>query len=348
VSLHSHFRPAAMAGCLLLLFAVSAAQAEDIDEVSSRVTRLEAEIAELKAMVGRLEALLQARPSIAPGDASGGDRPGGSGDLGSRVGALEIQIGALTAQIERIGGQARAPEAAAEDGPLPLTPRGSDGADSQGAPQAPESARGSGWDILDVFKEDEPQEGAVPNAPRPVYPQSADESDTSKPRWYGPRPGDDDGAPQSITPPALSTGTVPDTLPQSLAALPDQNAQSLYEQGYGAFLQREYGEAEKSFSKLVAEYPDDPLAGSAQYWAGESQYMRKQYKQAADTFLAGYRKYSGSDKAPDTLLRLGMSLAALGQKDAACSTFKEFDDKFPNAPAHIQSQAKGEAGKAGC
>ncbi len=76
--------------------------------------------------------------------------------------------------------------------------------------------------------------------------------------------------------------------------------------------------------------------------------MRKQYKKAADSFLAAYRKYSSSDKAPDSLLKLGMSLAALGQKDAACSTFEELNDKFPDMHDHLRNQAKGEADKAGC
>jgi tol-pal system protein YbgF len=92
----------------------------------------------------------------------------------------------------------------------------------------------------------------------------------------------------------------------------------------------------------------DRLAGSAQYWIGESSYVRRQYKSAADAFLRGYKKYKGSDKAPDTLLKLGMSLAELGQKDAACSTFSEVTAKYPNAPERILDEAKGERKKTGC
>jgi len=105
----------------------------------------------------------------------------------------------------------------------------------------------------------------------------------------------------------------------------------------------------KKVSALETKLDATPQpAASGDLSVGETYYVRKQYKKAADTFLAGYRKYSGSDKAPHTLLRLGMSLAALGQNEAACSTFKELKDKFPDAPANIRDQAKGEAGKAGC
>jgi tol-pal system protein YbgF len=90
------------------------------------------------------------------------------------------------------------------------------------------------------------------------------------------------------------------------------------------------------------------LAGGAQYWIGESYYVRREYKSAADAFLRGYKKYKGSDKAPDTLLKLGMSLAELGQKDAACWTFSEVTAKYPNAPEHILDEAKGERKKTGC
>ena len=113
-------------------------------------------------------------------------------------------------------------------------------------------------------------------------------------------------------------------------------------------LQKDYASAEIAFSQLVDAYPNDPLASNAQYWLGESYYVRGQYKNAADAFLKGYKKYKSGDKAPDTLLKLGMSLAELGQKDAACSTFDELKTKYPRAPEHIGDEAKAWRKKAGC
>ena len=129
------------------------------------------------------------------------------------------------------------------------------------------------------------------------------------------------------------------------AGIPNSDAQSLYEQGYGSILQRDYGAAETAFRQLIAAYPNDPLAGSAQYWIGESYYVRGQYKSAADAFLKGYKKYKSGDKAPDTLLKLGMSLAELGQKDAACSTFGELTAKYPQAPGAHPRPGQGRAQK---
>ena len=67
-----------------------------------------------------------------------------------------------------------------------------------------------------------------------------------------------------------------------------------------------------------------------------------QYKNTAGAFLKGYKKYESRDKAPETLLKLGMSLAALGQKEAACSTFGELNTKFPKAPETVRDEAKAE------
>lgn len=336
---------AALAACLLVtLLTAAPSLAQDGGDIAARLSRLEAEMAELKAMVGGLASQLHARPGIAPGDGSGMAQT----DLGPRVSALETQIGALTSELQRLGQRMGATGAPPDAAPLTITPPPGGEPGTQAPPPQAEAEEEEEGGILDIFKDDPDEAEAPASGPGPSAGGPAVGETDARARWYGPRPGDDPNAPQSITPPSLSTGTLPDNMPQSLAALPNQDAQTLYQQGYGAFLQRDYGEAETAFTKLVAEHPDDPLAGNAQYWAGESQYVRKQYKKAADTFLTGYRKYSGSEKAPDTLLRLGMSLAALGHKDAACSTFKELDDRFPGAPAHIRDQAKGEAGKAGC
>ena len=133
-----------------------------------------------------------------------------------------------------------------------------------------------------------------------------------------------------------------------MAALPGGDARSLYQQGYGALLQKDYANAEGAFRQLIETYPNDSLAGDAQYWLGESYYVRGQYKNAADAFLSGYKKYKSGQKAPDTLLKLGMSLAELGQKDAACSTFNELTSKFPQAPKDVSDEAKTWRKKTGC
>ena len=75
-----------------------------------------------------------------------------------------------------------------------------------------------------------------------------------------------------------------------------------------------YAGAQTDFEQMLKRFPAHKLAGNAQYWLGETFYVRRQFKQAAEAFLAGYTTYQQSTKAPDSLLKLGMTLAAMGEK----------------------------------
>jgi TolA-binding protein len=81
---------------------------------------------------------------------------------------------------------------------------------------------------------------------------------------------------------------------------------------------------------------------------GESLYVRGQYRAAAGAFLKGYQTYGKSTKAPESLLKLAMSLQRLGQRDAACSSYNELVTKFPAAPTHVRHTAQAERQRAGC
>ena len=72
----------------------------------------------------------------------------------------------------------------------------------------------------------------------------------------------------------------------------DASPKQLYETAYGYLLQRDYGAAEAAFEEFLRRHPNDPLAGNAQYWLGESLYVRGQYRAAAGAFLKGYQTYS--------------------------------------------------------
>ena len=291
------------------------------DSVSARLGRLEDKVRDLQVMIGTLESLLRAKPgTVLPQEAPAVAQ---DSSLGPRIDALETQITALTSHIEQIGKQMSAFEAKLSAAPMPPpappTPSAEPPPERQGQALTP------------------PPDSATAAAP----PESGDDGDPSKQRWYGPKPGSDELAA------LLERQAASD--PQNLtAALPGGDAQTLYQQGYGALLQKDYASAEIAFSQLVDAYPGDPLASNAQYWLGESYYVRGDYKNAADAFLKGYNKYKSGDKAPDTLLKLGMSLAELGQKDAACSTFDELKTKYPRAPEHIGEEAKAWRTKAGC
>ena len=121
----------------------------------------------------------------------------------------------------------------------------------------------------------------------------------------------------------------------------------LYQESHEKMLRRQFGAAEAGFKKFLRNYPKNKLAGNAQYWLGETYYARRQYKLAARAFLTGYKNHKKSAKAPDNLVKLGMTLARLGQKKQACATLSEAQKRFPRAAA-VRTVAKKERSRAGC
>jgi tol-pal system protein YbgF len=130
--------------------------------------------------------------------------------------------------------------------------------------------------------------------------------------------------------------------------LPVGNSQQQYDYARALLIQQDYAGAEKAFTAFVNTHPDDKLAGPAQYWLGETYYVRGNYDQSAKAFAEGYQRYPKSDKAPDTLLKLGMSLAQLKRTKDACVLYKELDTKYPSAPASVKQAAQRERQRAGC
>lgn len=140
----------------------------------------------------------------------------------------------------------------------------------------------------------------------------------------------------------------PPATPANIPAEGGTNPKQAYETAYGYLLQQNYGAAETAFEDFLGRFPNDALAGNAQYWLGESHFVRGQYKQAAGAFLKGYQTYARSAKAPDSLLKLAMSLDRLGQKEAACTSYGELNTRFPNAPQNVRGRADSERRRIGC
>lgn len=130
--------------------------------------------------------------------------------------------------------------------------------------------------------------------------------------------------------------------------LPGNTSKEKYDYAFGLLSQANYPAAETALQSFLQQHPGDPLAGNAKYWLGETYYVRQLYKEAAVTFAEGFQQYPASTKAPDNLLKLGKSLAALGQTEDACGTQSELLRRFPNAPATILQQAASERQRLAC
>ena len=138
--------------------------------------------------------------------------------------------------------------------------------------------------------------------------------------------------------------------PQRQAALPrPDTAKGRYDAALALLQAGDFGSAQDEFADFLSDYPKDPLAPSAAYWLAETHYVQRDFAGAASQFAKNFQTYGESaTKAPDNLLKMGMSLSQLGQKTEACRVFDELASRFPNAAPPIrQAAARGRAG-AGC
>jgi tol-pal system protein YbgF len=134
-----------------------------------------------------------------------------------------------------------------------------------------------------------------------------------------------------------------------LATLPPaQTAQDEYDMAYGYVLHKDYSLAEQAFRDFLRKYPQERLVSDATYWLGESQFQQQRYRDAAENFLNVSTKFEKSGKAPDSLLRLGQSLAALNQKEAACATLAEVGRKYPKASPNVKRDVAQEQKRGHC
>src|SRR5262245_31012341 len=301
-----------------------------------RIEQLEEQLVDMQVVIGTLESLAKGAAAPIGGAAAGRPNAGAAAALNAadagRLDSLETQIQALTAQLENLQEQVRS--LAGRNGALPPS--------------------GSFANADPISKPGRPADAAPPG-------RSGFGAVTVSPGAGGPREDADQlagGLPPAVAPlaaaPAVGAALPPVTggalppLAAGAATESDVAPKQLYETAYGYLLQRDYGAAEAAFQDFLQRFPNDPLAGNAQYWLGESLYVRGQYRSAAGAFLKGYQNYARNAKAPESLLKLAMSLQRLGQKDAACSSFNELVSKYPSAPPHVKTSAQAERQRSGC
>jgi tol-pal system protein YbgF len=120
-----------------------------------------------------------------------------------------------------------------------------------------------------------------------------------------------------------------------------------YDYAYGLVSNAQYDEAEISLLEFLQDYPENTLAGNAQYWLGQTLYARSNYDDATRTFIEGMVKYPKSTKAPAFILKVGMSLNKRGEKSDACDIYRELNARFPDSSENTRLRPVEER-KAGC
>lgn len=319
-----------LAGLLLLLgVAPAVAQDSDLRSLADRVERLQRELAELQQTV-----------YTGTASSSGAAAVAGAGNLDAsqevRIQQLQDQMSGLTGRIEELGHQMqrlqdRVDILANAMGEMMHGGQPPAGAPDTGQPMAEGAAPASSSTPGTLGTLTQSQlEAAESGAPQPGTAPATEAA----------------GQPQTLTPPQSAPQTA--AAPAAAYDLPGNTPDEQYQYAFGLLRQANYVEAEQALKTFIQRNPSSPLAGNAQYWLGETYYVRGDYQNAAVAFAEGYKSYPDSGKAPDNLLKLGMSLGEIGAKDDACTALNQLAKQFPGAPANIKERAERERKRVGC
>ena len=153
---------------------------------------------------------------------------------------------------------------------------------------------------------------------------------------------------QKIQSVETTASIVTETFQAEEKILPKVSALKQYEFATSFLKVGDYPTAERAFREFVITNPKHKLAGNAQYWYAETFRIRQLYTDAATAYLEGYQKYPKGEKAPINLLKLGVSMIQIGEKDQGCKMISGVEKQYPNANQSIIQKAKYESQKFEC
>tara|TARA_B100000941_G_scaffold67047_1_gene44814 strand:- start:12433 stop:13395 length:963 start_codon:yes stop_codon:yes gene_type:complete len=173
---------------------------------------------------------------------------------------------------------------------------------------------------------------------------------TSKPQDFGANPAyQTSNLPSQQTINSVETAqTVITKQPEKESLLPNKPAEDQYEFAVSFMKIGDYETAEFALKEFINKNKDHDLAGSAQYWYGETFRIRQLYSDAATAYLDGYQNYPKSKKAPDNLLKLGITMVQLGEKDQGCKMISGLKKEYPKASKSVLQKAQYEQKKFKC
>ena len=153
---------------------------------------------------------------------------------------------------------------------------------------------------------------------------------------------------QKIQSVETTASIVTETFQAEEKILPNEDPNKQYEFATSFLKVGDYPTAERAFREFVLSNPNHELAGNAQYWYAETFRIRQLYTDAASAYLEGYQKYPKGEKAPINLLKLGVSMIQIGEKDQGCKMIKAVEKQYPKANQSVIQKAKYESQKFEC
>lgn len=321
---------AAVIGAALVSASASAVRAQTLED---RMVRLEREMQNIERKVYTND-----MPLAYAGRSGAQMAQAGNYAVEDRMNGLERQITMLTGQVEDLDIKLRQLTARLDKLTTDLEFRISQLEGGQGGAMA-----------------GGPPPGTSPQNPSQTPPQNAPMQVGQSPQMSSTAPPAQPLPPQAgvLRPPPPGQGYTP-SMPapppgqQQAAAPAGGTVEQQYESAQQMLRTGQYASAEQVLRNIVARNPRHQLASSAQYWLGETFYVRQDYQNAAVAFADGYKNYPRGNKAPDTLLKLGMSLSAMKKDQDACAVYDRLQKEYPTAPEIVRRRATEERRKSRC
>ena len=337
----------------LVSFVALPAAAQELAPLMDRIERLERDIRTLNVQISNGKAPLASGSSAS---APAADLPKAAGArLAARMDSLENDLRASTGTQETVSHQLRQLSERLDKLVSDIDYRlgviesklGVGGAPASGA--APATAP-----VTD------PQAAGVMAAPKTVGAgpgvQSQSLGTVSAKAVEAVQQGQAQAAAQAPSQVAVAKPVTPAPAPQAAPAapapapggLPAGTPKEQYTYAFNLLRQTNYDQAEIALKQFIDTHGSNPLASNARYWLGETFYVRADYQQAAQVFFEGYQSNTKGAKAPDMLLKLGMSLAQLGKRDEACATFDKVAADYAKSSGRIKTALSRERQRASC
>ena len=195
------------------------------------------------------------------------------------------------------------------------------------------------------FSDLENETNNITKSKKSVLPGSA------KPQDFGATPGyktSNLSEEQSINSIQSAQTVITEEPEKKTSLLPDKSAEDQYEFAVSFMKIGDYETAEFALKEFLDKNKEHDLAGSAQYWYGETFRIRQLYSDAATAYLDGYQNYPKSKKAPDNLLKLGITMVQLGEKEQGCKMILGLKKEYPKASKSVLQKAQYEQKKFKC
>ena len=126
------------------------------------------------------------------------------------------------------------------------------------------------------------------------------------------------------------------------SGVPFADAKEQFKSAVAAYKAGQYADAEALFKAYIDANKGATNIPDAVFYIGETYMQRARPREAAEQYLRVSTDYPKSARAPESMVRLGLALAKLGNNEQACATFAEVGRRYPTAPAAVKRSADRE------